>query len=501
MIVTCQQMQQCEEAAFARGVSAFALMEEAGIGIAAVVRQFAPKAGSLVLFLGKGNNAGDALVAARELVQHGWQLYARLSCAPEAMKELPRRHFGELGSDVRVIDDAVSFDFPAGPIVSLDGLLGIGASGVMKPELQALAREMNTLRTQKHALTIAMDIPSGLDGDHGDACVDAVEADVTAVVAQMKAGLLEDGADHHAGRLALVPLRELSSCEGSADALALTPQTLRAWLPRRAHDMHKGEAGRVGILAGSRGFLGAAELCCRGAIRAGAGLVTLFVPEDVYPLMAARMPAEIMVKPIDDYRDVLDMRFDALAIGPGLGFEHEKEIVDVLKNAKTPTIVDADALTMMAQNPQVLDRTGSLPRLLTPHPGELDRLLRNFPLWHGMSRRKVAEALTDPAPKRTLLLKGARTVIATHGQPTLFNTTGHPGMASGGMGDVLTGVCAAFAGQNLSLHHAAGLAAWVCGRAAERAILDQGMAQESLCAGDVADHLGNALHDLKLGAF
>lgn len=265
--------------------------------------------------------------------------------------------------------------------------------------------------------------------------------------------------------------------------------------------MHKGEAGRVGILAGSRGFLGAAEMACQGAIRAGAGLVTLIVTEEVYPLIVARIPAEVMVKPVDDYRDVLEMRFDALAIGPGLGFENEKQIVEVLKQAKMPTIVDADALTMLSRNPQLLDRTGVLPRLFTPHPGELDQLLRNFPGWHGMSRRQVVERLTAAAPKRTVLLKGARTVIATNGQPTLFNTTGHPGMASGGMGDVLTGVCAAFAGQGIPLHHAAGLAAWACGRAAERVVTSEGMAQESVCAGDVAEHLGAALLDLKQGSF
>ncbi len=501
MTTTCRQMQQCEEAAFARGVTAAALMEEAGIGIAAVARQFAPRPGSLVLFLGKGNNAGDALVAARELLKDGWKVFARLCVPPEAMKDLPRQHLGGLGEDVRVIENAATFDFPPGPIVCLDGLLGIGAQGPMKPELQALAREMNTLRTTWHATTIAMDIPSGLDGDHGDACIDTVEADVTAVVGKIKAGLLEDGADHFAGRLALVPVKELSVCEGDASALALTPPMLLPWLPRRAHDMHKGEAGRVGILAGSRGFLGAAELCCRGAIRAGAGLVTLLVTEDVYPIIAPRIPAEVMVMCIDDYRDVLEMRFDALGIGPGLGFDHEKEIVEVLKQAQVPTVIDADALTMLAQNPQVLDRTGTLPRLLTPHPGELDRLLRNFPGWHGMSRRQVAERLTSAAPKRTVLLKGARTVIATNGEPTLFNTTGHPGMASGGMGDVLTGVCAAFAAQGITLHRAAGLAAWSCGRAAEKAVLSMGMAQESLCAGDVADHLGAALLDLKCGVF
>ena len=501
MIVTCRQMQQCEEAAFERGVSAAALMEEAGCGIANVVRQFAPKPGSLVLFLGKGNNAGDALVAARELVMDGWKLHARLCCEPEAMKELPRKHLATLRSHVRIIDDATAFDFEPGPIVSLDGLLGIGAQGPMKPELQALAREMNTLRTQKHALTIAMDIPSGLDGDHGDACEDAVEADVTAVVAQIKAGLLEDGADHFVGRIALVPLRELSHVEGDAHAEALTPLLLRSWLPCRAHDMHKGEAGRVGIIAGSPGFLGAAELACHGALRAGAGLVTLLVKEDVYPLIAPRMPMEVMVKAVDDYRDVLDMKFDALVIGPGLGFDHDKEVLEVLRQAKIPTIVDADALTMLAQHPDVLDKTGQLPRLMTPHPGELDRLLRNFPGWHGMSRRQVVEALTENAPGRTLLLKGSRTVIATHGQPTLFNTTGHPGMASGGMGDVLSGVCAAWAAQRVPLRQCAGLAAWLCGRAAELVIVKNQMGQEAVCAGDVAAHLGGALLDLKQGRF
>lgn len=501
MIVTCRQMQQCEEAAFARGVSAAALMEEAGRGIADVVRQFAPRVGSLVLFLGKGNNAGDALVAARELVADGWQLYARLSCAPEAMKELPRRHLGVLRSFVRVLNDATAFDFPPGPIVSLDGLLGIGAKGPMKTELQVLAREMNSLRTQRHAMTIAMDLPSGLDGDHGDACDDAVEADVTAVVAQIKAGLLEDGADHYVGRIALVPVAELTKAEGDERVDALTPRVLRNWLPRRANDMHKGDAGRVGILAGSPGFLGAAELVCRGAIRAGAGLVTLLVKEEVYPLIAPRMPAEVMVKAVDDYRDVLDMRFDSLAIGPGLGFAHEKEILEVLKKSKAPTIVDADALTMLAQHPEVLDATGKLPRLMTPHPGEMDRLLRNFPGWHGMSLRVLVESLTEAAPGRTLLLKGARTVIATHGQATLFNTTGHPGMASGGMGDVLSGVCAAFAAQHVTLHQASGLGAWLCGRAAERFVTQEHAAMESLGASDVTAQLGGALLDLKEGRF
>ena len=156
---------------------------------------------------------------------------------------------------------------------------------------------------------------------------------------------------------------------------------------------------------------------------------------------------------------------------------------------------------MLANNPEMLDRTNELPRLMTPHPGELDRLLRSFPGWHGMSRRKVSEALAGAATGRTVLLKGARTVIATRDEPTWFNATGHPGMASGGMGDVLTGVCAAFAAQKVPLHHVAGLSAWLCGRAAEVAAVRDIGAVESVCASDVAQCLGAAMLDLKQGCF
>ena len=273
----------------------------------------------------------------------------------------------------------------------------------------------------------------------------------------------------------------------------MTPRGMRHWLPQRQNDMPKGNAGRVVILAGSRCFLGAGELACRGALRAGAGLTTLLVKKAFYDLLAARVPPEVMVKCVDDYREALEMKADALAIGPGLGFQSEDEVLAVLRQAPMPVVVDADALTMLSQNPETMDEMNGLPRLLTPHPGELDRLLANYPGWHGMSRRTVTEMLVKTAPKRTLLLKGARTVIATAGEVTLFNSTGHPGMAGGGMGDVLTGVCAALAARRVPLHHAAGLGAWLCGRAAEIA------GREGIVISDVPALLGRAGLDLKSG--
>jgi ADP-dependent NAD(P)H-hydrate dehydratase / NAD(P)H-hydrate epimerase len=167
----------------------------------------------------------------------------------------------------------------------------------------------------------------------------------------------------------------------------------------------------------------------------------------------------------------------------------------VMKMARCPAVLDADALSMLAKSPHALDEMRGRPRLLTPHPGEMQRLLDCLPGWHGFGRRQLAEMYVRDAPQRTLLLKGARTVIATAGEVTLFNSTGHPGMASGGMGDVLSGVCGALAAQGVPLHHTAALGAWLCGRAAEHA------GRESLAASDVAAHLGAAFRAWKQAAY
>lgn len=492
MIVTCQQMQQLEEAAFARGVSAEALMDEAGRGIANVVRQFFPKPGLLVLYLGKGNNAGDALVAARELHKDGWRLVARLSGEPDQMKPLPQKHWHALGRNVSTEVEA-TLTAHRGPLVLLDGLLGIGATGPLRDALRSLAAEMNGLRRTHQATTIAMDIPSGLNGDSGNSCDDAVIADLTVTIAQVKKGLLADDATAHVGRLALVPLRELA-VEASGPEI-ITSSLLRPLLPKRNFEVHKGQVGRVAIIAGSPGFLGAAVLASLGALRGGAGLITLFAKPEAYELLAMKLPPEIMVKRVKDYRDALK-KADVIAIGPGLGLEHEKEVIDILSSAKQPTVVDADALTILARhsNPAMHG-----PRLLTPHPGEMASLTHEEPAtWAALDRAGEAETFAAKH-SLTLLLKGSRTVIATPHYPTRYNTTGTPGMASGGMGDVLTGLCAALIAQGMALHDAASMGSWLLGHAAELALASH--SEESLSASSVVEHIGPAFNDLKHGVY
>ena len=490
-------MQDAEARAFASGVSAADLMEQAGAGIARAIAQFHPRPGTAVLYLGKGNNAGDALVAARHLRALGWHLLARLAAPVEAFKPLPLQHFQSLRPELTCRDTPLTAtDAPSGPLLLLDGLLGIGAIGPLQPALAALAREMNALRQQAKASVIALDLPSGLDADTGQPQPEAVVADLTLTIAQVKAGLLADTAINHVGRLACIRLPALDACAGDPSAALITPALLRPRLPRRPFDTHKGQAGRVLIVAGSPGLLGAAELACRGALRAGAGLVTLLAKPETYPWLATRLPAEVMVKPATTCLEALDWPHDALVIGPGLGRAQDDEIRSLLASDPAPAVVDADALNALSPLPADFPTPG--PRLFTPHPGEWARLVPDLATT-GNDRRTQAAAFAARHPQVTLLLKGARSVVATHQEPVWFNSTGHPGMATGGMGDVLSGVLGALLGQGLPACLSAATGAWLCGRAAERAALSSH--EQAVLPSEVIEHLGLAWRDLTEDAF
>lgn len=489
-------MQEIEHQAFTTGVSPADLMDQAGAGIAQAIKQFHPRPGTAILYLGKGNNAGDALVAARHLLAKGWRIWARLAFPLGSFKNLPSDHFASLKKQITTQPHPLHpSDLPSGPVILLDGLLGIGATGPLSPSLAALTAEMNALRASAHVQTIAMDLPSGLDADSGIPHPHCLQADLTLTVAQVKAGLVADTATNHVGRLALIPLPDLIATSGDPAAL-ITPTFLRPLLPRRSFDTHKTQAGRLLIIAGSTGLLGAAELACLGALHSGAGMVTLLVKPNLYQLLASRLPPEVMVKSVTSYTTALELPHDALVIGPGLGRAHDPEILDLLSKNPAPTVIDADALNALAPILPSFSQPG--PRLLTPHPGEWQRLAPDLAT-PSLTRRQQVEAFTARHPQLTLLLKGARTLIAHHGHPTCYNSTGHPGMATGGMGDVLSGVLGSLLAQKIPTHQAAPLGAWLCGRAAEHAALHQH--PNATLPTSVATHLGHALRDLTELAF
>jgi NAD(P)H-hydrate epimerase len=518
-------MRAAEEAAFARGVEVEALMDKAGAGVAQAVTRFFRKPGKCIVFAGKGNNAGDALVAAERLRRLGWKIEVRLAfqerdCSglmrkkleslrrrpPEILGATPSRGsgvdldvilvelFAEAAEELSAAEEALAAEAyiaTAAPLIILDGLLGLGAKPPLRDPIRAACRSINQLRATKGAYAFAVDLPTGLDGDSGKTDRDCVVADFTATIGFAKPGLLADEALNFVGSLEIVHLDELRSPEKKAKEVVAALPVVRELLPRRKFSTYKNQCGRIGVVAGSRGFIGAALMTSQGALRAGAGLVEVFVPGEIYEIVASAAPMESMVKPLQSYRDLLKEKVDVWAVGPGLGKSRAAEILELIEKAKQPMVIDADALNILAEKTSTLKHCKGK-RLLTPHPGEMKRLWPN----KKETRAKTATKFCQRFPV-TLLLKGSRTIVAERDRPLSYNTTGNPGMATGGMGDILTGVCAGLAGQGLSLYDAARLGAWLCGRAAEIAIFNGSQSEQSLLPRDILDQLGRAFNELK----
>lgn len=483
--VTGAAMRSLEEAAFRRGVTAEHLMDLAGAGIARRLAGQFPQPGTAVAYIGKGNNGGDALVALRHLRGQGWQIAVRAAWPETEWGVLPRRKLRELGiSPIMAADVATPW---SGPLVLLDGLLGIGAKGgSLREPLAGLAREMADWRESRGAIVAAMDLPSGLDADTGEG--EAVTADLTLTVGAPKRGMATENGVRKSGRLILVPLEDLPLPE-DPDLALFCPEAFPGLLPPRAHDFHKGDSGRVGILAGSPGMTGAAVLCASAALHAGAGLVSLHVEENFLPHLAAAMPPEVMIRAsANPVQDAFEAGHDALVIGPGIGNagrSYQSSLLSRLEGSKIPAILDADALNLLSMSGRLELLRGE--HVITPHPGEFKRLAPDLA---GMERVAAVKAFTD-RHACTLLLKGARTLVGKAGEAVRFNPTGHAGMASGGQGDVLSGVTGALLGQGLAGVDAAALGAWLCGRAAERCLADG-----PVCvASDTIRHLGGAMRD------
>src|SRR5437588_5580105 len=523
-VLSSAQMRAAEEAAFASGVQVEALMDKAGTGVAQAVIKFFPKPGTCIVFAGKGHNAGDALVAAEHLRRLRWKIEVRLAFKQADCSELMRKKlenlrrrppeilgakasvsaatdlgvnvvelWAEAGDELAVAQEEIAADAYLGtarPLILLDGLLGVGARPPLREPIRAACRSINQLRTNKGAYVFAVDLPTGLDGDSGKTDRDCVIADFTVTIGFAKPGLVADTALNHVGRLEVVQLDELRAPEKKAKEVVAALSAFRELLPRRKFSTYKNQCGRIGVVAGSRGFIGAALMTSQAALRAGAGLVEVFVPEEIYEIVAGAAPMESMVKPLKSYRDLLKEKADVWAVGPGLGKSHASEILELIEKAKQPMVIDADGLNILAENISILKRCKGK-RLLTPHPGEMKRLSSG----EKETRAKTATKFCHHFPV-TLLLKGSRTIVAERNRPLSYNTTGNPGMATGGMGDILTGVCAGLAGQGLSLYDAACLGAWLCGRAAEIAIFDGSQSEQSLLPRDVPEQLGNAFNEL-----
>ena len=483
------------------GFPGMVLMENAGRAVAAAAGDLlAAEGGLAVILVGKGNNGGDGFVAARHLAGMGVDTLTLLFCPGEDLSgdaAANYRYAVQIGlTIIEQPDDEELLSALEQADVVVDALLGTGISG----EVHGRLREVIVALGECAAPVVAVDIPSGVNADTGQPAGVAVEAHTTVTFGLAKPGHMLYPGRAHTGilQVADIGLASRLVADPALNTLAVTAEECAVRLPYRAADAHKGDAGRVFVLAGSTGMSGAAALAGQGAARAGAGLVTVAVPETVNPVVEA-MCAEVMTVPLPCRPEgVLDFtalpvladyaaRADAVAIGPGLRTDGcVPRLVELLAaQVEVPLVLDADALNALAKQGQVLTRRQT-PTVITPHPGELARLTGTDIAAIQADRLTAARGAAETFGC-IVVLKGAATVIAAPDGEAWINTTGNAGMASGGMGDVLTGVIAALAAGGADVLAAAVAGVFLHGLAGDIAARELG--PRGILAGDAAARL------------
>lgn len=477
-------MRAIENRAFSERRTPEELMDEAGYKIAQKVLHYFPKVKKVTAYLGKGHNAGDAIVALQHLKEAGWTVNIQTNILQRGLAPLTQKKLMALG-----VNYYQNQQKPESGSVLLDGLLGIGAKGPLRDKVAGLAEAINHHRNENNCSVVALDIPSGVDGDTGEIYEHAVEADLTITIGFPKTGLLTSRALNHVGALSLIKLDALKpEISGELSTLHLICEHSLS-RKRRKFDTHKGTAGRVAIWAGSLGMLGAAALTATAALKAGAGLVTIFILPELFHTLAAMIPSEVMLRPSTSPLEMLDSGFNAIAMGPGMGNPEEsisQELLEVAAKSDKPVILDADMLNLIASK-GVLDQL-TQHNILTPHPGEMARLM---PESRNLTREETVSTFTQSSPA-TLLFKGARTIVSQKGSPLFINSSGTPAMATAGQGDVLTGIIVGLCAQGYEQLEATKLAAWLAGEAAQIAIAEEHDTDETLTASSVLAHLHKA---------
>ena len=507
-ILTPAAVRTAEEEIIAAGTSAETLMERAGERSARILQREYPGPRPALLFIGKGNNGGDGLVIARHLARAGWPLSLCLLAEPEKLGLLCKQKLDELLREfpalpVAPFGDALSW--PGADGLVIDAILGIGAKGTLAFPLDDAVQSINQRRETHFFRTIAVDGPTGLhqfaseasDGPADD--LEAVEADLTLSIGFGKDLFFREELADWVGRIETVPIFDPGlddADDESACPRALEPVALRPLLPRRKARSHKNTYGRVLIVGGSRGTIGAPLLSATGALRTGAGLVNIAVRSEVFAAASGMAPLETMVSAAGDSAEFgkILASAKAIAVGPGLGTDHDaaRLLQRIVQETNAPLVIDADALTLLSQDHTLLAACRHR-AILTPHPGEMKRLL-DRPFTEA-ERPQVAREFAE-THGLVLVLKGTRTLVAAPSLPLYTNTTGNPGLAAGGSGDLLTGIIAALLGRGLMRCEAARLGVWLHGRAADLALRTRGC-EEGLGPIEVATHLAAAIVDLR----
>lgn len=508
-----EEMADLDRAAAEEGITSRELMEKAGRAVAEQAREMLGGicAGRrVVVAAAKGNNGGDGLVAARYLASWGGEVEVFLLARPEELSPdsaLNYDRYRKMGGVVRSGEPVVLKEMLEEADLAIDAIFGFGfrgrAEGIFAAAIEALNRSGIPV--------LSVDIPSGVNASSGAVEGPAVEADRTVTLAWPKVGLyLYPGAER-VGELVVadigIPHRLLEK-RVKSDLHVLEEKDVEEMLPRRSSHAHKGACGKVLVVAGSTGLTGAAALCSHSALRAGAGVVTLGIPASLNHILEVKL-TEVMTIPLPDTGEgrlaeeavgmILEaMRgYDVLALGPGLGTSPSTVSVvrELVERTEKPLVLDADGINGVSGDPSCLERRNH-PTVITPHPGELGRLLGKS--GEEVQRERLGCALL--AARRfgcVVVLKGADTIVAEPGGRAVFHPLALPELATAGSGDVLTGCVAALWAQGLDPLRAALCGVFVHGKAAQLASSVVGGV--GMVAGDVVSHLPLAMAGLRRG--
>lgn len=516
-VVTAEEMREIDRMTIkGYGISGTVLMERAGLVVAEKIRELYERRKVIVLS-GGGNNGGDGIVVARNLHEWGWNAMVILladenKLSPDCLKQYKTAK--KAGAAIEFRDYITEKDLHSALVV--DAIFGTGLS----KNITGKTSEIISFINASDSPVISVDIPSGISSDTGQIMGKAVRADYTVTFGLPKRGhLLYPGADY-TGRLFIEDIgfpEELLHSE-KLKAELLEKGDVSLLIPERQRYSHKGDYGHVLVIAGSRGKTGAAFMCAKACLRAGAGLVTIGVPESLLDVFQSRVTEEMTLplpdrgdgtlssKALEKILEFLSEKADVLAIGPGISVtDNTKKLVRaLLLNSTAPTVMDADAINSLEGNKQILKKAKS-PLILTPHAGEMARMLRSSAvsdqrsaskLRRGIEQDRINTAIKFSKETGTyLILKGVPTVIAEPEGRAFINPTGNSGMASAGTGDVLTGMLSGFLGQGLNPLEASILGVYMHGLAGDIAAKSKG--EHSLIASDITDAIPEAFQYLQ----
>ena len=441
---------------------------------------------SAIIFCGPGNNGGDGVATARFLLEKGWKVKcvlvgARQDMSPDC-KEMAYR-LEQAGGSLEAFYPEQWYEYSDFD-VAIDALFGVGLDSNLRREAIEAVRVMKSAQW-----IVSVDVPSGIHADTGEVMGHAVQADVTVTFSMGKLGLYVGKGAVYSGRVVVADIGiPPDLLQENCDVTVMEQPTLR----KRKRDAHKGDFGKLFILAGSRGYTGAPVLAARAAVRSGAGLVTVAVPEEIYPIVAVKCD-EAMPWPLpEDYESILKKasECDVALIGPGLGqaAKTEELVLRLLRDLKCPVILDADGLNILSRHIDILDKREAV-TILTPHDGEFSRLSGcALPI---VDRLKAAREFAVQH-SCILVLKGYRTIAAAWSKKCVVNTTGNPGMARGGSGDAMAGLIAGCLAQR-KREDTVLEAIWFHGRAGDLAAADKG--EYGMNVGDLIEQIPYAMKE------